>query len=131
MTSSSVSSKTLVNTAELSREWSTQTPALSLTLPVNTAEPKDHTAALDKQTAVRPTDTALSKKDLKALAQWARYELFDWVNEMALDDYDQFIERLHYFSDQCRQLLEEHGEQMQATLPGHFKWIQKWAEQDD
>ncbi len=131
MKSSSVSSKTLVNTAEPSTAWNTHTTALSLTLPVNTAEPKDHTAALERQTAAPSTATAPSKKDLKALAQWSRYELFDWVNEAAMDDFELFLERLDYFSDQCRQLLEEHGEQMQATYPGHHKWLVKWAEKDD
>ena len=94
MTSSLVSSKTLANTAELSTAWNTPTTALSLTLPVNTAEPKDHKATLEKQTAAPSTATALSKKDLKALPQWARYELFDWVNEAAMDDFELFLERL-------------------------------------
>ena len=104
----------------------TATPmtALSSMTLFPSAEPKASTAAPS-------TATALSKKDLKALAQWARYELFDWVTEAAMDDFELFLERLDYFSDQCRQLLEEHGEQIQATFPGHHKWLVKWAEQDD
>ena len=104
----------------------TATPmtALSSMTLFPSAEPKASTAAPS-------TATALSKKDLKALAQWARYELFDWVTEAAMDDFELFLERLDYFSDQCRQLLEEHGEQMQATYPGHHKWLVRWAEKDD